>query len=852
MSDGGRGDRRGFRWPRFRRERDPRTAEEVLEFERAQIEDDRPEELKGTGIWVLSHSGGGIRSASFSIGVQQALNSDGLMREFDYLSTVSGGGYAGSALTWGLANRDGHRPEHRFDERRSDADASSPPVRPIDWERDFPFGSDSVGSDGEGSRGNRFLDYLRHHGRYLTPGNGLGGISFLGSVVQGTLISGAVYTLLVMAVMSFSHAACFFSVLPQCETSAAHRVEQFQVDHTTSEAPLTLAELKARAKEAGHAEVASAAQQKRATWVGLVNDAEWIPEEVEPRARRMVVRFWNFVEWVPNLPTALAIGMFGLIGLFAATNSVVSARRSTGSWWYEWERVNQGTLGFLWTLALAFTWLAAVEGIGDFIIWDIVAYQAGYGWAWSASAPAIAAIVSTLSGYARFSQQQEGGAKTAKGSGSSLAIGILAGVFAVTVGAYVVTFMVDGLGTFTAAFVLGAMGLALGILSNINLVGPHAMYRSRLMEAFMPDPRAVRDQRWAPAISANETTLMDIGCSHVRPLHLVNANLILTDSRTAKFRGRGGDNFVLSPFYCGSSATGWFPTQVFNRSYFSRNGVTLATAMAISGAALNPDSGVGGAGPTRGRGASALLTFLNLRLGFWAPNPRLEAPFLSPNFITPGVKGGLLGGDLHEDAAFIQLSDGGHFENLALYEAIRRRAEVIVVTDGGADPDFKFADLANVIERTRVDFGAEILWREGRGPRWTVMQKEIEGLDFPVAERGWAVADVWYSAGDASEAGDPGHPDRPADGTLFYLKTTMVPELPSDLVGYRKANEDFPDESTADQFFSEQQFEAYRELGFQLAHRMIHEEQLIELARRRASTSRARSEVRPGSEPSPP
>src|SRR6188768_3003486 len=47
----------------------------------------------------LSFSGGGIRSATFNLGVLQALAGRGVLRYVDYLSTVSGGGYIGSWLT---------------------------------------------------------------------------------------------------------------------------------------------------------------------------------------------------------------------------------------------------------------------------------------------------------------------------------------------------------------------------------------------------------------------------------------------------------------------------------------------------------------------------------------------------------------------------------------------------------------------------------------------------------------------------------------------------------------------------------------------------------------------------------
>src|SRR4029434_5745535 len=48
---------------------------------------------------ALCFSGGGIRSATFGLGVLQALARSGLLPRFDYLSTVSGGGYLGSWLS---------------------------------------------------------------------------------------------------------------------------------------------------------------------------------------------------------------------------------------------------------------------------------------------------------------------------------------------------------------------------------------------------------------------------------------------------------------------------------------------------------------------------------------------------------------------------------------------------------------------------------------------------------------------------------------------------------------------------------------------------------------------------------
>ena len=180
----------------FRRERC--EAEDVLAEEREKIDEGRPEELKGKGHWALAHSGGGIRSASFAIGVQQALHADGLMDELDYLSTVSGGGYAGSALTWALERADQEVPPEEVEEKR------------VDWAREFPFGSDFIGDEGAGRWHNRFLAYLRHHSRYLTPGSGLSPLSFFGSVLQGTVISVLVYGALALGLMVVLYQAQFF------------------------------------------------------------------------------------------------------------------------------------------------------------------------------------------------------------------------------------------------------------------------------------------------------------------------------------------------------------------------------------------------------------------------------------------------------------------------------------------------------------------------------------------------------------------------------------------------------------------------------------------------------------------
>jgi hypothetical protein len=150
----------------------------------------------------------------------------------------------------------------------------------------------------------------------------------------------------------------------------------------------------------------------------------------------------------------------------------------------------------------------------------------------------------------------------------------------------------------------------------------------------------------------------------------------------------------------------------------------------------------------------------------------------------------------NEKNRFIELTDGGHFENLGLYELVRRRLPRIIVCDAAADPEYGFNDLANAIEKVRVDFGASVkIDIKPLIPRKASKDEEIRH-----AETACVKGAISYA--DNTEA------------DLYYIKTTFYKDLQADLFAYRKFNPAFPDETTADQFFDEKQFEAYRELGY--------------------------------------
>ena len=310
-----------------------------------------------------------------------------------------------------------------------------------------------------------------------------------------------------------------------------------------------------------------------------------------------------------------------------------------------------------------------------------------------------------------------------------------------------------------------------------------------------------------------------------RPYHIINSNIILINSPKEMFRGRGGDSFILAPQFCGSDATGYIETRNFlkKRGQNDHGGLTLATAMATSGAAVNPNAGVGGKGVTRDFFVSLMMTIFNLRLGYWATNPRLGSPLKSPNYWRPGLCS-LLGFGYREDSIFIELSDGGHFENLGLYELIRRRIDTIIVSDAGADKDFNFGDLANAIERVRVDFGVGIRFkREDEQFGKMVPGSNTDGVfakKFNLAEKGFASGTIAYPATELEEE---------KTGKIFLVKSTLLPSLSGDLYGYKARHADFPDQTTSDQFFDENQFEAYRELGYRAADRLCRETNLFSI-----------------------
>jgi len=343
-----------------------------------------------------------------------------------------------------------------------------------------------------------------------------------------------------------------------------------------------------------------------------------------------------------------------------------------------------------------------------------------------------------------------------------------------------------------ATILLLLMLHGMGRIINVNKFSLHAAYGNRIMRAYLgasrgkersPNPFTgfdPQDNIWMTEFTAAGVK---------RPLHVVNMALNLVHGRNLAWQERKASSFTASAFHCGGYDVGYRPTA----GYGGGHGMSLGTAVTISGAAFTPNSGYH---------SSPLLTFVmaffNVRLGWWLGNPRFDtAKEPGPTHAAAALVAETFGltDDEHE---WIYLSDGGHFDNLGLYEMVARRVRRIVAIDAGADPKYEFEDLGSAIRKIRADFGISI---EREGPM--KIARRFEGGAYCATFR------IRYS--DAHRIGDV--PGKDLDGELLYIKPALNKSEPQDITQYATTSEDFPHETTADQFFSESQFESYRMLG---------------------------------------
>jgi hypothetical protein len=227
-------------------------------------------------------------------------------------------------------------------------------------------------------------------------------------------------------------------------------------------------------------------------------------------------------------------------------------------------------------------------------------------------------------------------------------------------------------------------------------------------------------------------------------------------------------------------------------------GISLGTAMAISGAAVSPNMGYH-TSPT----ITFLMTMLNVRLGWWLGNPAYERKAAykddGPVWAIVPILEELLGATT-EGRKYVYLSDGGHFENLGLYEMVRRRCRFILVVDAGCDRTFSFEELGNAVRKISVDLGVPVQFFGMENLR----ARSEEASSSHSTQAYHAVGVIDYRVIDGAVS----------NGIIIYIKPCYYGTEGSGIRGYAISHPDFPHQSTLDQWFTESQFESYRSLGF--------------------------------------
>lgn len=346
---------------------------------------------------------------------------------------------------------------------------------------------------------------------------------------------------------------------------------------------------------------------------------------------------------------------------------------------------------------------------------------------------------------------------------------------------------------------------------NLNEFSMTYFYRNRLVRAYLGASHTGRNPNPFTGFDPHD----DLPLKEMRhdnsfsgPFPIVNTTLNVVSGKDLAWQERKGESFVMTPLRCGFDVWleqmdlkkgspadrpksiemyGYRPTENF---LYEEDGPRVGAAASISGAAASPNMGYHSV-PS----LAFLMTFFNVRLGHWAGNPRNKNTWTKPGPIVGLLR--LLAelfGQTDDEARYVYLSDGGHFENLGVYELVKRRCEFIIACDAGADGNYALGDLGGAIRKCREDMGIEI----------TLSTPNLKpDKDTNLTKWHCAVGEIRYDQVDAGAE----------RGIFVYLKASLTGDETTDILNYHREHPDFPHQSTKDQWFSESQFEAYRRLG---------------------------------------
>jgi hypothetical protein len=413
----------------------------------------------------------------------------------------------------------------------------------------------------------------------------------------------------------------------------------------------------------------------------------------------------------------------------------------------------------------------------------------------------------------------------------STAAAIAGPVLLLTIAVTALKLTVDHHDADTSRLLLGAAGLlvafvALYGLADLTSWSLHPFYKRRLSTAFAlkrvrpgDDTRTQRravierenergiavERDYGELVRLSDTALVD------GPTLLVCAAANVSDPGATP-PGRRVTSFTFSASTIGGSLVGALETATFEEAFGGNrrreSDLTLPAAVAMSGAAISPSSG-----KTGSRSLTFLMALANMRLGVWVPNPRWVAGRVKSRdrrgFKRPRPWHLLLEllGRNRIDGRYLYVSDGGHYENLGLVELLRRGCSQIYCFD--ASGGHTFTALGDAVAIARSELGVEI----------EIDPQPLMSVGDPLRAATNAIVGRFTYPNDD-------------EGVLVYARNVVAPDAPWDVLAHQAEDARFPNDSTLDQLYTDQKFEAYRALGECAGTRAIKLMDEVPLSRR--------------------
>jgi hypothetical protein len=849
---------------------DPFTIEaQRIASRRAAVLDDKDQEAN----WGLALSGGGIRSATFAFGVMEALatvdavsqapvppksDQKSLLRRFDYLSTVSGGGYIGAFFCSLFVPK---RLDRNSDPNKAAEDAyrtfaTTPPHR---LRTEDVLDLNDIGHCPTA--------WLRENGRYLTP-TGAGDYLYVASVGIRNWFA-LQYVVATVFLVVFAAIGLFRAALARLVPAYASNVEAhgFQLKAYSTYVELPCAHQCAPHFTIPWSPIWWLALVVLVLWVAPSCMAFWLAypkrgqsESDAHTARRLgrpvayailaglvlAAGAWFFHRDAQTQILAYTLDIGTVWVLLGIAYRVACSRGLRGDTIAGFRvRVTRATTnGIAWLLALSL--LAAGDTVGMAIFEEggtlnrltLPAVVSGLAWI-------VKALVNMFDG-------TKGPASALKriplGAITSVAALVLLLLLASTwdLAVQLLTWAqpatLEQMASRPHLCAEGAVlliSLALAVVAGrfpvfINLSTLASFYSSRLTRAYLGASNGERFTRHSQARSAAEplpSDQLDLDTYYSNesfaPVHLINVTVNQTVDPAEQLiqRDRKGRPLALTP--AGFSIDGNFyrrkpglaPKEDGKDTVsYGTESLNLGQWIGTSGAAVST-----GLGRLNSFGASLGLGLANVRLGVWWASGEgtdgahkleylFKRCFPTQAYLMYELTGRFFG--LKRRLQY--LSDGGHFENTAVYELLRgaRKVELIVACDNGCDANYEFADLANLIRLARIDFGLDIV--VDTDATTTPELEKVFGniLDFKgdaaVSNKCAILLNV-YDSQDCDV-------DRGPVCRIILLKPRVVGGASIDIVNYKNDHADFPQETTANQFFDEAQWESYRDLGYRIGH----------------------------------